>query len=92
MSAFAFLDTDRSVSLFGIRMAFEILEWEGGLVHVTDLRQLDLANYRDIRASWNTNNRLLLDNGKYTSIILDLIPEYRFKLFRRLLCLFGAIS
>jgi hypothetical protein len=37
MSAFAFLDTDCSVSLFGIRTAFEILKWEGGMVYITDL-------------------------------------------------------
>ena len=45
MSASTFLDTDCSVSPFGIRTAFEVLEWEQGLVHVTDLRQLDSANH-----------------------------------------------
>jgi hypothetical protein len=45
MSAFAFFDTDYSVSLFGVRTAFEVLEWERGLVYVTDFRQLDSANH-----------------------------------------------
>ena len=82
MSAFAFFDADCSVSLFGVRTAFEVLEWERGLVHVTDFRQLDSANYWNIWTSWNSNNRLPLDNGKYASIVLDPILEDGLKLFR----------
>jgi len=45
MSAFAFFDADCLVSLFGVCAAFEVLEWERGLVHVIDFRQLNSANY-----------------------------------------------
>jgi len=82
MSAFAFFDADYSVSLFGVRTAFKVLEWERGLVYVTDFRQLDSANYWNIWTSWNSNNRLPLDNSKYASIVLDPILEDGLKLFR----------
>ena len=51
MSAFAFFDADYSVSLFGVCTAFEVLEWERGLVYITDFRQLDSANHWNIWTS-----------------------------------------
>ena len=81
MATFAFPNINSFVSPFSIYIAFKILEQEGRLVYIIDLRKLDLTNNWTLRAPWYTDNRLPFDNSHYLSIILDPIPKDRFKFF-----------